>query len=112
MVSPPQKLLDNVIMYNNNMARNYLRGQAMHDLTVKKVYFYALSFILLVIMLYSMGEIVWSLSEIIIQPPVLDIESRKSNMYFNWRMIEENMVYLAVYFPVFWYHWKVARSLE
>ena len=59
----------------------------MHGLTVKKVYFYALSFILLVIMLYSMGEIVWSLSEIIIQPPIINIESRKANMHFNRRMI-------------------------
>ncbi len=47
----------------------------MHGLTVKKVYFYALSFILLAIMLYSMGEIVWRLSEIIIQPPYLTLKA-------------------------------------
>ncbi len=49
----------------------------MHGLTVKKVYFYALSFILLAIMLYmySMGEIVWRLSEIIIQPPYLTLKT-------------------------------------
>jgi len=34
----------------------------MHGLTCKKGYFYALSFMLLAIMLYSMGEIVWRLS--------------------------------------------------
>jgi len=84
----------------------------MHGLTVKKVYFYALSFILLAIILYSVGEIVWRLSEIIIQPPILDIESRKANTYFNWRMIAKKLVYLVVIAPVFWYHWKVARSLE
>lgn len=112
MVSPPKKLLDNVIMYNNNIPRNYLRGQEMHGLTVKKVYFYALSFILLAIMLYSVGEIVWRLSEIIIQPPILDIESRKANMYFNWRIIAKNLVYLVVIAPVFWHHWHIAHNLE
>jgi len=84
----------------------------MHGWTVKKVYFYALSFILLAFMVYNVGQIVWRLSEIIVPPPILDLESRKANTYFSWRMMGENMVYLAVCFPVFWYHWKVARSLE
>lgn len=44
----------------------------MHGLTVKKVYFYALSFILLAIMLYSMGEIVWRLVS-------LDFENRDTH---------------------------------
>jgi len=87
-------------------------GQEMYGLTVKKVYFYALSFILLAIMLYNVGKLVCRLPETIIQPPIINIESRKPHTYFNWRMIAKKLVYLVVIAPVFWYHWKVARSLE
>ena len=84
----------------------------MYALTVKKAYFYALSFILLAIMLYNVGKLVCRLPETIIQPPIINIESRKPHTYFNWRMIAKKLVYLVVIAPVFWYHWKVARSLE
>jgi len=64
----------------------------MHGWTVKKVYFYALSFILLAFIIYNVGQIVWRLSEIIVPPPILDLESRKVNTYSNWRMMGENIV--------------------
>jgi len=71
----------------------------MHGWTVKKVYYYALSFILVAFIIYNVGQIVWRLSEIIVPPPILDLESRKVNTYSNWRMMGENIVYLAVCFP-------------
>jgi len=69
----------------------------MHGWTVKKVYFYALSFILLAFMIYNIGQIVWRLSEIIVPPPILDLESRKANTYFNWRMMGKT-----------WFIWQCA----
>jgi len=56
----------------------------MHGWTVKKVYYYALSFILVAFIIYNVGQIVWRLSEIIVPPPILDLESRKVNTYSNW----------------------------
>ncbi len=56
-------------------------------------------------MLYSGGEnCLKSVLNDIIQPPIINIESRKANMHFNRRMIAKNIVYLVVYFPICQYH--------
>lgn len=87
-------------------------GQEMYGLTVKKAYFYALSFILLAIMLYNVGKLVCRLLKLLFSPPIINIESRKAHTYFNWGMIAKKLVYLVVIAPVYWHHWKAALSLE
>lgn len=39
-------------------------------------------------------------------------ESRKTETYYTMQNLLRNLLYLAVVVPTYWYHWKVARTLE
>jgi len=39
-------------------------------------------------------------------------ESQRLTLYYNWQVVVKNALYLAVIAPLYWYHWKVARTLE
>ena len=118
--------------------------------TVKQAYFYAVSFILLMMMLYSLNSLVWQVISIVAPPPLTvgqwnyedakrqllwekygttenvtvtpeevqafieqkERESQQSTLYYNWQVVAKNALYLAVIVPLYWYHWKVARTLE
>jgi len=118
--------------------------------TVKQAYFYAVSFILLMMMLYSLNSLVWQVIGIVAPPPLImgqwnyedtkrqllwekygttenvtvtpeEIQAfvkekkekeRQFRVYSLYQGAAKNAISLAVYFPVFLYHWKVVRTLE
>lgn len=122
----------------------------MEQITVKQAYFYTVSFILLMMMLYSLNGLVWQVIGIVAPPPLIlgqwDYEDAKGQLLwekygvtenttvapqevqafvkekkekerqfqiYSWYQgAAKNAISLAVYFPVFLYHWKVARTLE
>lgn len=122
----------------------------MEQITVKQAYFYTVSFILLMMMLYSLNGLVWQVIGIVAPPPLIlgqwDYEdakrqllwekygvmenatvspqevlafvkeqkekNRQFQIYSWYQGAAKNVISLAVCFPAFWYHWKVARRLE
>ncbi|MGB4304834.1 MAG: hypothetical protein WBJ18_00800 [Coprothermobacter proteolyticus] len=122
----------------------------MQNWTAKKVYFYAVSLVLLLLILFNVGSLLWQLVQITILPPLTagtwnyedakrqllwekygttenvtvtpeevqtfidqkEKESQRLTLYYNWQVVVKNALYLAVIAPLYWYHWKVARTLE
>jgi len=122
----------------------------MQNWTAKKVYFYAVSLVLLLLIIFNVGSLLWQLIQITILPPLpsrmwnyedakrqllwekygttenvtvtpeevqafieqKEKENQRSTLYYNWQVVVKNALYLAVIAPLYWYHWKVARTLE
>ena len=125
-------------------------AKPMQNWTAKKVYFYGVSLVLLLLILFNVGSLLWQLVQITVLPPLpsgtwnyedakrqllwekygttedvtvtpeevqafieqKERESQQSTLYYNWQVVAKNALYLAVIVPLYWYHWKVARTLE
>jgi len=59
----------------------------MEQITVKQAYFYTVSFILLMMMLYSLNGLVWQVIGIVAPPPLIlgqwDYEDAKGQLLFD-----------------------------
>ncbi|WP_083916950.1 hypothetical protein [Coprothermobacter platensis] len=122
----------------------------MHNWTVKKVYFYAVSLILLIAILTNLTSIVSSLVQIAFPSPVYPSQrsyndaknllltekygdaksgtvtpeevkefveqrqrgARESQTFYAKQSLLQHIAYLIIIVPVYWYHWKIARTLE
>jgi len=125
-------------------------AKSMQNWTAKKVYFYGVSLVLLLLILFNVGSLLWQVVQITVLPPLpsgtwnyedakrqllwekygttenvtvtpeevqgfieqKERESQQSTLYYNWQVVAKNALYLAVIVPLYWYHWKVARTLE
>ena len=125
-------------------------AKSMQNWTAKKVYFYGVSLVLLLLILFNVSSLLWQLVQITVLPPLpsgtwnyedakrqllwekygttedvtvtpeevqafieqKERESQQSTLYYNWQVVAKNALYLAVIVPLYWYHWKVARTLE
>ena len=125
-------------------------AKSMQNWTAKKVYFYGVSLVLLLLILFNVGSLLWQVVQITVLPPLpsgtwnyedakrqllwekygttenvtvtpeevqgfieqKERESQQSTLYYNWQVVAKNALYLAVIVPLYWSHWKVARTLE